>query len=170
MEGQRVMARFKASSMQAAQLSSTRWFPANVLRLHEDGRCDVSYDDRVREDFVLPQHVRVLSESKALASIIFDGSSETRGHWKRTVDLGPRYQADVARWAHDGDVAPAETAAASDGVGVCDEPYLGSLVQRRSLETAHALALARTLTAAAYGEDPSDEVRLNRERGYTEDV
>ena len=176
-EGQRVMARFQASSVRIEQLSSTRWFPARVLRIHDDGRCDVAYDDGDKEKLVRPQFVRALSDSQVLANIIHDAASASKGYWNRIIGIGSRHQADVPRWEYDADVVGADAVAhdgatasgGSGGGGACCACCGGARVHQRSLEVAHARRLAWALTAAAYGEEPSSEERINRERGYADD-
>lgn len=170
--GQRVMARHQASSARVDKLRKTRWFPAKVIHIHNNGRCDVHYDDGDHELCVLPQYIRVLSESQELASIIHNDTNTANDQWQRNVGIGPRHQVGVPLWMP-GDVAatnvfPASDAAAGKGVGAPADDGT-SFVEQRSIEVCMARGVARALTAAAYGEDPTDEARINRERGYTDD-
>lgn len=76
----------------------------------------------------------------------------------------------MPRWLPDRNCATtaddgAAASGTSDSVGACCG---GTQVTERNLEIAHARALALALTAAAYGDEPIDEARINRKRGYAD--
>ena len=90
----------------------TRWYPATVLALHADGRCDVAYDDGDREVGVLGRYVKPLPA--ALESALREAAEEAKqakeearacwrppqmDSWRATdVPIGEGHQASLPDW------------------------------------------------------------------------
>ena len=106
----------------------TRWYPATVLALHGDGRCDVAYDDGDREVGVLGRYVKPLPA--ALESALREAAEEAKqakeearacwrppqmDSWRATdVPIGEGHQASLPDWEGPADDAPPTTAAAAE--------------------------------------------------------